>query len=765
MEEAKIHKDIMPRITLYILLLATSCWSYAQKYTSYVDTRVGTAASTIPSSSQFGKKGEIYGNTLPAVLAPNGMNFWTPQTRGTELKGHCPYYYADHKIQGFRNSHWIVGGATQDYGSMTIMPVSGKLVCTDEARASSFIHSEETATPSYYSVKLNDYGIKAEMTGLSHSGIFRLNYPTDKAAWLIITPNSDEGEGYIEIDVRKRQIRGYNPVHRIYQGKGKNAGFCGYFVVEFLNAIDTFGVFHGERVFNRRTVISGSKEIGAYIQFRRSVKMPIMVRVGTSFTSMEAAEKNLRKEIDHWDFDYTRWELTQMWEKRLGQIEIDGTPKQKQMFYGALYRSSFLPHEVSDVDGAYCAFSKGKPIMYTENGRKYYDDFSMWDTYRALHPLQNILQPEMSADMMESLVIKSEQGGWMPIFPCWNSYTAAMIGDHCTAAIADAYIKGINNFDIEKAYAAMRRNAFEKSPDSEYTDGKGRRAIESYMKYGFIPMEDSVKDAYHKCEQSSRTMEYAFDDYALAQIALKLGKTDDYNTLMLRSRNYRNVIDSKTGYITGRHTDGRFEKSNPLEFASFITEGTPCHYTWYVPHDIDGLIGLMGGKKNFTARLDSMFNYQRYWHGNEPCHQIAYLFPYGGQPWKTQMNVRNIVKNEYNNAPGGLAGNDDAGQMSAWYIFSTLGFYPVCPSTPYYIIGSPLHEKATIKLANGKTFTIKTFNNNEENVYIQYMTLNGHEYKEPYLKHSDIMNGGTFEILMGKNPNKKAIKTNFKINE
>lgn len=756
---------MMQRYAAYILLSLLALCTKAQGYVGYVDTRVGTAASTIPSASVFGKKTEVYGNTLPAVLSHNGMNFWTPQTRSTEKKGLCPYYYQDKKIQGFRNSHWIVGGATQDYGSVTIMPVSGELKCLDEERASTFSHADETATPSYYSVELKDYGIKAEMTGLSHSGIFRLNYPKGRAAWLVITPNSDEGQGFIEIDVRKRQIRGYNPVHRIYQGKGKSAGFSGYFVIEFLNAIDTFGMYHEHRLFHKRKVISDSKNIGAYIRFRPSGGMPVMVRVGTSFTSIEAAEANLRKEINHWDFDYVRWEVTSMWEKRLGQIAIKGSKEQKQMFYGAMYRASFLPHEVSDADGRYPAFASGKPIMQMENGRKYYDDYSMWDTYRALHPLLTILQPDMVADMMQSLVHKAEQGKWMPIFPCWNSYTSEMIGDHCTATIADAYIKGIRNFNIAKAYYYMRKNAFETAPTAEYIDGRGRRALGSYLKYGYIPLEDSVNYAYHRFEQSSRTVEYAFDDYALAQVARALGKQSDYEQLMKRSRYWQNVIAPKTGYIAGRHADGRFEAGNPLKFASYITEGTPCHYTWYAPHDMKQLVKAIGGKSKFCNRLDSLFKYNHYWHGNEPCHHIAYLYPYGGEPWKTQKWVRSIVEKEYRNEPGGLSGNDDAGQMSAWYIFSALGFYPVCPSAPYYVIGSPLFDEATIRLTSGKYFTIKTLNNSPKNMYIQYMTLNGIEYKEPFLRHSDIVNGGTLVILMGSRPNKKAIKTNFTINE
>ncbi|WP_347142270.1 GH92 family glycosyl hydrolase, partial [Phocaeicola dorei] len=432
----------------------------------------------------------------------------------------------------------------------------------------------------------------------------------------------------------------------------------------------------------------------------------------------------------------------------------------------ALYRASFLPRTFNDVDGRYPSFSTGHPFRQSANGRNYYEDYSMWDTYRALHPLINILTPKKAGDMMQSLVDKYEQGGWLPIFPCWNSYTAAMIGDHCISALGDAYIKGIRNFDINKACEGMLRNAF-KTPSTyeEYKNGMGRRALNSYLKYGYIPLEDSVPEAFHTCEQVSRTLEYAYDDFVLAQVLQKLETSDDnfpdpqktelYDTLMIRARYYRNVINPGTGYAQGRYADGSFlsDTGNAFSFTRFITEGAPCHYTWYAPHDVYGLMECMGGKEKYIAKLDSMFSEHRYWHGNEPCHQIAYLFNYAGQPWKTQREVRHIMETEYLNAPGGLSGNDDAGQMSAWYVFSAMGFYPVCPGTPYYIIGSPSFPRMSICLENGKTFTILAHNANEKNVYIQSARLNGKEYDKNYFTHQDIVQGGTLEFQMGPNPN------------
>ncbi len=352
----------------------------------------------------------------------------------------------------------------------------------------------------------------------------------------------------------------------------------------------------------------------------------------------------------------------------------------------------------------------------------------------------------------------------MPVFPCWNSYTAAMIGDHCAAAIADAYVKGIRGFDIEKAYEGMRRNAFD-SPATyeEYRNGMGRRALQSYLHYGYIPLEDSVKEAFHQYEQVSRTLEYAYDDYALAQVAKMLGRKSDYKALMHRSRNYRNVFDPRTGWVNGRRDDGSFltpldtayikepEKHpeshslTPMTFSTFITEGTPVHYSWYVPHDVKGLIKCMGGKKAFEAKLDSMFIHSLYWHGNEPCHQIAYMYDFIGRHDKCARAVQHILQTEYLNSPGGLSGNDDAGQMSAWYIFSALGFYPVCPSSPRYYLGCPLFHRADIKVGRNKCFTIVRNGTLTDSTSIS-VSLNGKPLKRLYITHDEIMNGGILEI-------------------
>ena len=600
----------------------------------------------------FGKNTEEYGQTLPAVLEPNGMNFWTPQTRDSEEKCIAPYYYRDSLFQGFRNSHWIVGGCTQDYGSMTLMPLYGTLRCQAGERATRFSHADEVATPAYYAVSLPDEGIRAELTARSRSAIFRFTYQQAGKAYLVVTPNSDEGQGFVCIDTVNNRIYGYNPVHRIYQGWGQPAGFSGHFVVEFQKKISGYGTFSADSLFEAVSQQTGRPAVGTYVAFDVAAGEEVLVKAASSFVDADGAQRNLLSEIPHWDFEQTRHELTDIWERRFGLIQVESDDREAlAKFYGAFYRSSFLPRTYNDVDGRYPAFATGKPVMQLAEGQTYYDDYSLWDTYRALHPLVNLITPQRGGEMMQSLVRKYEQGGWMPIFPCWNSYTSAMIGDHGTAALADAWVKGITNFDMEKAYEGMRKNAFDRPATlEEYRNGMGRRALDSYVKYGYIPLEDSVPDAFHTCEQVSRTLEYAYDDFALARVAAALGKTDDCRALMERARNYRNVIDSRTGYAQGRHADGTFlNDDNAFRFTRFITEGAPCHYTWYVPQDPYGLMKLMGGRERYAAKLDSMFTEGRYWHGNEPCHQVAFMFNYAGQPWKTQQAVRHILDTEYHN--------------------------------------------------------------------------------------------------------------------
>ena len=805
-----------------------------------INTMVGTAQANTKTAGKFGKGSEEHGQTLPAVLVPNGQNFWTPQTQDTEKKCIAPYYYKDTELQGFRNSHWIVGGCTQDYGSFTIATLGGKLRLQPEERATRFSHEDEVSHPHYYAVHLRDEHLKTEMTALSHSAIFRITPDQDEEVHIVINPNSDEGEGYIEIDTLHHIIYGYNPVHRIYQGWGEPAGFSGHFVLDYSGELnfdvpssdisnprygetpcgfDDFGVFSKEEKTPQGLSVKGSRS-GAWLTFKGKAGKPIEIRAASSFTSKKNACDNLVGETaGGFDFDDFILNAETIWCDRLHAIDVESKDVAKvNQFYGALYRASFLPHEMSDVYGSYPTFSKGKveildssdssalddsadiaDVLYVDTAcvdsiatiPTIYGDFSMWDIYRAELPLYNIITPTLSGDMMQSLVNMYKEGGWMPIFPCWNSYTAAMIGDHSGVALADAYVKGIRSFDAKTAYEGMRKNAFE-SPKTfeEYKNGMGRRALNSYLKYGYIPMEDSVKEAFHTNEQTSRTLEYAFDDFAVAQLAKALAEScsveakdgpytrqslmTDYAELMRRSENWRNVINPKTGWADGRHQNAKWEGNTDLVHRkSYITEGATCHYTWYVPQNIQGLFNVINKSVDKSAkclnrnvqgisqsdtmsavvsRLDKMFDEGLYWHGNEPCHQVAYLYDAAGAPWKTQQRIHHILNTEYNDTPGGLSGNDDAGQMSAWYVFSAIGFYPVCPSTPYYYIGTPSFDKVTFNLENGKKFEIQAHGVGDKAFYIQKMLLNGKPMSGYQLSHDDILKGGNLEFWMGERP-------------
>ena len=667
-----------------------------------LNTMVGTAPANTKTAGLFGKGSEEHGQTLPAVLVPNGQNFWTPQTQDTEKKCIAPYYYKDSLFQGIRNSHWIVGGCTQDYGSFTLAALGGKLRKTPTERATLFSHSQEVSHPHYYAVRLPNERLKLEVTGSSHTAIFRITPEVDGPVHIVLNHNSDYKEGYLEIESQAKTIYGYNPVHRIYQGWGEQAGFEGHYLLQAYDEIKDFGI----------------DSLCAWFTFDGKANQPIILKAATSFTSKKGAYDNFAFEAEGHDFDSMMTQTAQQWIDRLHTIDVEDTNVARvNQFYGALYRCSFLPREMSDVDGSYPKFADGTIVCPSEP-RTFYGDFSMWDTYRALHPLYTLIAPKQSADMMQSLVTMYEQGGWLPIFPCWNSYTAAMIGDHCSAVLADAYIKGIRDFDYEKAYEAMRKNAFETPSNFEdYKNGMGRRALNSYIKYGYIPLEDGVKEAFHQDEQTSRTLEYAFDDFAVAQLAEALGKESDYNKLIRRSENWRNVINPKTGYCDGRHAPkqisrkkndgGLFENNTDfIHRKSYITEGATCHYTWYVPQNIDGLIDFLGGEDKFEAKLDSMFSEGRYWHGNEPCHQIPWLYSYIDKREKTIQCITHILDTEYNDTPGGLSGNDDAGQMSAWYIFASMGFYPVCPATDHYMLSAPRFQKITLNLQDGKKYAI-----------------------------------------------------------
>ncbi len=742
-------------------ILSFSTESWAQKtLVDYVETRIGSAPSATASAKAHSEAGsELKGQTIPVVGVPHGMTQWTPQTRATEKKCIAPYYFDDTKFQGFRGTHWLNGSCVQDYGTLTVMPMSGELKVGPEDRASTFLHEKEKTSPDYYGVYLEDYKIHAEVTASARASMMRFTFTGGDENFIVVEPNSDEGEGFVHIYPEKGEIVGYNPVHRIYQGSGQPAGFSGYFVLKFDRKITQFGVWKGDTILPGGRELSGTgkrEKVGAYVGFGVAGQV-VGVSVGTSFTSVEGARSNMEKELASKTFDQIRTETKKIWNLALGKVQVKGTDQDKVLFYSALYRTKLSLRLFSDIDGKYPSFAGGSPIQQTD-GFDYYCDYSMWDTFRAAWPLHHLLEPRQSGDMMQSLVKKAEQGGWMPIFPCWNQYTAAMVGDHSASVISDAYAKGIRNFDLKSAYSYLRKNAFEANNDPKsYVEGKGRRGMESYLKYNYIPLEDSVWQAFHKREQVSRTLEYAYDDFALSVMAEGLGHKQDAEILKKHAQNYKNVIDPKTGYARGRYANGDWIQSfDPfVKRSPFITEGSPAQYTWFVPQDIAGLSKIMGGYYAMTSKLDTLFENGHYWHGNEPNHQIAYLYAYAGAPWKTQKWVRRIIAEEYDTGMGGLSGNEDGGQMSAWLAFSMIGMYPVTPGTPEYVLGSPVFQEVILTSANGKKFTIEAKNVSDKALYIQSATLNGKPFERTYLTHQEISKGGKLVLQMGTSPHLK----------
>lgn len=732
----KPQKKTRSFLNFTFLLLTTPLFSTAQTLIQYVDPLIGTAPATTESAKRHSEAGsELKGQTYPTVGRPFGMTQWTPETRTTEAKCVVPYYYNDKYLTGFRGSHWMDGSCTQDYGTATIMPFTTNQVDTvSHFPVAKLNHQKEFSSPAYYSIQLDEYNIKAEVTGSVRSGFFRFSFASEKGNYLQIRINSDKKKGKIWFDAQKNEIIGYNPVFRIYQGWGQPAGFSGWFIFRF------------DKPFT--VVKSGGQDLIVSFAGQKNVQ----VQVGSSFTSAEAARNNIETEIKSWNFDRLRKETEEVWNQTLSKIQVKGGTKDDRIkLYTALYHCYLVPRIASDADGSYQGFAQDT-LIHKAVGFDYYDDFSMWDTYRTLHPIMTFLEPKRSLDMIKSMVLKAEQGGWMPIFPKWGNYTAAMIGDHVSTMIADAYLRGITGFDTEKAWKYMHQNAFDHPTEAEYKDGKGRRALTSYLKYGYIPLEDPVAEAFHKKEQVSRTLEYALDDYALSQFAKAIGKTNDYNQLINRSQNYRNVFDTKTCYVRGRYADGRWiEPFDPNAKSDFITEGTAFQYTWYVPQDIPGLIGLFGGRPKFMERLNEFFDKGYYWHGNETDQQAPYLFAMAGAPEKTQEWVRKIINEEYGTGPGGLSGNEDGGQMSAWMVSSMLGFYPVCPGKPEFVLGGPYFDEVTIQpTPQSKPFVISAVGPVNKNPTVQKVELNGKPLSGYALQQKDMVKGGKLVFTIRK---------------
>lgn len=726
---------------------------YKSSVLQYVNPLIGTSSSTTLSALNHASGTEQSGNTIPAVSPPFAMTQWTPQTRRSEQKCLAPYYYKDSVLSGIRGSHWLSGSCTQDYGSFTVMPVTGSVSdLLQQDFVSSFSHKNEKSAPHFYEVRLNRYHLQVAVTATPHCGILKITSEQDALLSLLVLPNSDRGKAFIKYDAIRREIVGYNPVYRIYQSNGQPAGISGYFVIQLPENIVANGVFSERQLFSGDSIVN-VPNMGAYVSLTIKKGGDCIIRCGTSFTSIEEARLNLNAEVKNKSFESIKAQTALAWEAALQKIKVETvSTRNKKIFYTALYHTMQQPRLFTDVSGSYPVFSKQYTTGKLSKGT-YYDDFSQWDIYRAALPLHQLLNPKLINSFVNSMLLKGQAGGWLPIFPCWNNYTNAMIGDHVIPFIVSAYAHNIRDYSVPQAYRLMRQNAFEIPPDSVYLQGKGRRALKSYLQYGYIPLEDSIKDSFHRMEQVSRTMEYAYDDYALAQTAKALGYTEDYQELMKRSENYIHVFDKQQGIVNGKKKDGSWvDGYHPDEKRTYITEGTPRQYTFYVPHNIPGLINLLGGEKSFEYALDSLFYKKQYWHGNEPGQQIPFLYNFTASAWKTQKEVRKILEEEYSEDPGGLSGNDDAGQISAWYVFAAIGLYPIDPVSAKYELASPLFDRISIQSGMGKQFQIITNRQSPASMYISKMTLNNKAYRLHSLSYHDMIKGGTLKIWLQDKP-------------
>ena len=731
-------------------------------YAGYVNPLLGT---------------DDHGHTFPGAALPGGMVQLGPDT---DIKGWdwCSgYHYSDSSVMGFSHLHRSGMGAG-DWGDIMFMPTTGPLKVEPGAKdkpgegyRSRFSHTEEAASAGYYAVSLKDYGIKAELTVSERSGYHKYTFPKSDASHILIDMNHGIGDKCTNAQIKivsNTEIEG----HRGSDGFVDNQNV--YFFAKFSKPFSSSGTW------DKKNILPGSKEgsgtqIGAFVNYVTAESETVEVKVGISYTSIAQARLNLETEILQRDFNQVKEAAKAKWNKALAKIEIESgntsdvksVNQKMETFYTALYHSLLFPATFSDVDGKYMGLDNK---VHTTKGFTYRSDFSLWDTFRAEMPLLTLVEPSRSNDAINTWIAQYQQGGWLPTPQQFgNSYTNDMIGDHPVVAILDAYKKGIQNFDLKKAYEAVRKNAMETPPSNNRSEG--RTGLEYYLKYGYIPY-DKVR------ESVSRTLEYAFNDWCVAQLAKEAGKMDDYALFMKRAFNYKNVMDLTTGFARPKNSEGKWLDPFDPKFVGHgndrhYTEANAWQYTLFVPHDVQGVINLAGGRPNFVAKLDTLFTTSseikstvsditgligQYAHGNEPGHHTVYLYNYAGVPWKTQNMARKVMDDLYTAGPAGLCGNEDMGQMSAWYVLSAMGFYPVAPGQNVYSIGSPLFSKVTIHLdktfGNAAKFVIETRNSAKANKYIQSATLNGKPLNKPWFDHSEIKNGGTLVFVMGAEPNK-----------
>lgn len=715
----------------------------------YVNTLQGTNSSWDLS----------YGNTYPTVALPFPMHSWSPQT-GKNGDG-WKYTYDATTIRGFEEVHqcspWM-----GDYGVFSLMPVAGKLIVNENERATAFKHENEIAKPSYYKVKFEN-GITTEITPTERGAHMRFSFPKSINAYVVF-------DGYtkfslVKINPGERKLIGY-----VTNGTFIPKGFKNYFVIQFDQPFISYGTWKNENgKISEHNLFDSGNQTGAYVQFKTGVK--VQAKIASSYISPQQAEFTLQQELGKFTkLEQTKSAADKKWNDLLGRVKVEGgTEDEKATFYSCLFRASLFSHKFYEnkPNGSPHYFSPYDSkihdgYMYTDNG--------FWDTFRAQFPLSNILHPEMEGRYMQSLLDAQEQAGF---FPTWSNpgMSGVMIGNHAISLLTDAWVKGIRTFDPAKALAAYFHEITNKGP---WGGSNGRDGHEYYFNIGYIPYPIIS-------ESGAKTLEYAYDDFCAYQLAKLTGNTFYQNIFAKQMFNYKNVFDTTVGFVRGREKDGTWIPKNfdPVEWGDPFTEGNPWQWSWSVLHDINGLMDLMGGEQRFNAKLDSLFTTKntvkygsygqeihemkemvlqdigQYAHGNEPAQHAAYLYNYSRQPWKSQKQLREIMAKIYNASPSGFPGDEDQGETSSWYVLSALGLYSVCPGTDEYVIGSPVFNKITISLENGKQFIIEANNNSSKNVYIKSAKLNNQNYNHNWITFNDIINGGTLYLEMSGSPNMK----------
>ena len=731
---------------------ATTQTQTAAEPVDHVSTLVGTMSKFELST----------GNTYPATARPWGMNFWTPQTG--KMGDGWAYTYSADKIRGLKQTHqpspWI-----NDYGQFSIMPVTTGPVFDEEERASWFSHKSETATPYWYSVYLADHDVVAELTPTERAASFRFTYPEREMSYFVVDA-FDKGS-FVKVIPSEKKIIGYTTKN----SGGVPENFKNWFVIVSDTPFEYVATVKDGKVI-KAADLSKEAEVrtdhaGAIVGFKTARGQQVNLQIASSFISVEQAEINLN-EVAGRSFEAVKAEGRACWNDILGRISVsDDNIDNLRTFYSCLYRSVLFPRNLSEINAA------GETVHYSPyNGEVLpgymFTDTGFWDTFRCLFPLLNLVYPEMNEKMQEGLVNAYLESGFLPE---WASpgHRGCMVGNNSASVVADAYLKGIRGQDIEKLWEAVTHGANSVHPEVSST---GRLGWDYYNRLGYVPCNVGIN------ESAARTLEYAYDDWCIYTLGKALGKSDEeLEPYRQHAMNYRNLYSAEDHLMRGRNEDGTFQTPfSPLKWGGDFTEGNSLHYTWSVFHDPAGLMELMGGEENFCANLDEVFeippvfdnsyygftiheiremqvmNMGNYAHGNQPVQHMIYLYNWGGQPWKAQYHIRNVMDKLYTPEPDGYCGDEDNGQTSAWYVFSALGFYPVCPGTDQYIIGTPLFKDVTVSLANGKKIHISAPENSRENFYISGMTLNGKEYDKTWLSHQELMNGADIRFTMSSEP-------------